>query len=284
MSTAFKVSDLAVQQNRRYARACAEGLAAIRRQRPRIQCITNTAAMDFTSEVLLAVGARPSLTLGLEEIQEFVASANSLSVNIGTLDASRRAAIRPAIETALDYQKPWVLDPVSVYASEQRCNYARELMELRPSVIRGNSAEIRALAGTDEPDAAWKLAQRTGAVVAQTGQADIVTDGRRALMVANGSEMQTHVSGMGCAETALVAAFLAIDHDAFDATMQALLAMAVAGEIAAERAAGPGSLHMHMLDTLYSLNASALEMHSHIVACEDASMVRLGQGEKQMQW
>jgi hydroxyethylthiazole kinase-like sugar kinase family protein len=31
---------------------------------PRVQCITNSVAMDFSSDVLLAVGARVSLTLG----------------------------------------------------------------------------------------------------------------------------------------------------------------------------------------------------------------------------
>ncbi len=84
-----------------------------------------------------------------------------------------------------------MLDPVSVHASDTRCDYARELLELKPTVIRGNSAEIKALLGQDTPEAAWLLAQQTGAVVAQTGEADIVTDGSKALMIANGHLMQT---------------------------------------------------------------------------------------------
>ncbi|GGK71832.1 hydroxyethylthiazole kinase [Amphritea balenae] len=271
MSATFKVFDIESQSNIDYARSCAAMLAMIAKQKPRIQCITNTVAMDFTSDMLLAVGARPSLTMGVDEIREFVASCDSLSINIGTLDSARKAAIRPAIETALDYQRPWVLDPVSVHASDTRCDYARELLELKPTVIRGNSAEIKALLGQNTPEAAWLLAQQTGAVVAQTGEADIVTDGSKALMIANGHLMQTRVSAMGCAATAFVATFLSVNRRAFDATVQALLAISVAAEIAAQRANGPGSLHMHILDTLFSLDQEQLEARCHLLKCEEVA-------------
>lgn len=271
MSTVFKVFDVESQSNLDYARSCATMLSMIVQQKPRVQCITNTAAMDFTSDILLAVGARPSLTMGIDEIREFVASSDALSINIGTLDAMRKAAIIPAIETANDYHRPWVLDPVSAHASEKRCEYARELLELKPTVIRGNIAEIKALVGRDSPDAAWILAQETGAVVAQTGEADIVTDGTKALMIANGNEMQTRVSAMGCAATAFVATFLAVNRRGFDATIQALLALSVAGEVAAAKSAGPGSLHMHILDTLYSLDKTLLEQRAHLLKCEEVA-------------
>ncbi|MEH6575520.1 MAG: hydroxyethylthiazole kinase [Amphritea sp.] len=268
MSATYKVFDIESLSNIDYAQSCATMLSTIAKQKPRVQCITNTVAMDFTSEILLAVGARPSLTMGTDEIQEFVASSDSLSINIGTLDTARKAAIRPAIETALDFHRPWVLDPVSAHASEKRCEYARELLELKPTVIRGNIAEIKALVGQDTPDAAWILARQTGAVVAQTGEADIITDGKKALMLANGNLMQTRVSAMGCAATAFVATFLAVNRRAFDATVQALLALSIAGEIAAQKSEGPGSLHMHILDVLYNLDKKVLLERAHILTCE----------------
>ena len=269
MSATFKVIDIESRSNSDYARSSVAMLETIARQKPRVQCITNTVAMDFTSDILLAAGARPSLTMGIDEIREFVANCDALSINIGTLDTARKNAIRPAIETALDYQRPWVLDPVSVHVSDTRCDYARELLELKPTVIRGNSAEIRALAGYDTAEAAWLLAQETGAVVAQTGEADIITDGQQALMVANGHMMQTRVSAMGCAATALVAAFLAVNRRAFDATVQAMLVVAVAAEIAVQRSNGPGSLHMHILDTLYGLDREQLEARCPILKGEE---------------
>jgi hydroxyethylthiazole kinase len=254
-----------------YAHSCAAMLDTIAQSQPRVQCITNSVAMDFSSDVLLAVGARISLTLGREEIQEFVAKCDSLSVNIGTLNIDRKAAIEPALETALYHHRPWVLDPVSVHISKTRCQYARTLLEYNPSVIRGNTAEIKALAGIDSPEAPWVLAQQTGAIIAQTGQSDIITDGKKALMIANGHLMQTCVTAMGCAATAFIATFLAVNRRPFDATVQALLAFSIAGELAVKKSQGPGSLHTHILDTLYHLDKKTLERHAHILSCSEVS-------------
>ncbi len=252
-----------------YANSCAAMLDAIARNQPRVQCITNSVAMDFSSDVLLAVGARVSLTLGKGEIQEFVAKCDSLRVNIGTLDIARKTVIEPTIETALYYHHPWVFDPVSVHISKTRCQYARTLLEYNPTVIRGNAAEIKALVGQNTPDAPWLLAQQTGAIVAQTGESDIITDGNQALMIANGHSMQTRVTAMGCAATALVAAFIAVNPHPFEATVQALLAYSIAGELAVKKSQGPGSLHTHILDTLYSLDKKTLEQNAQILTCSE---------------
>lgn len=261
--------DIKSASNIDYANSCAAMLETIAQSQPRVQCITNSVAMDFSSDVLLAVGARISLTLGRDEIQEFVAKCDSLSVNIGTLDVARKGIIEPAIETALYYNRPWILDPVSVHISEKRCHYARTLLEYNPSVIRGNAAEIKALAGRNSPDAPWLLAQQTGAIVAQTGQSDIITDGKQAFMIANGHPMQTSVTAMGCAATAFIGAFLAVNSCPFDATVQALLAFSIAGELAVKKSQGPGSLHTHILDTLYSLDKQTLERYAHILTCSE---------------
>lgn len=268
MSIAYRVSKPDTATTRHYALQTAQALAAMVHKRPRVHCITNTVAMEFTADILMAVGAHPSMTMGLEEISQFVASANSLNINIGTLDSQRRAVMVQAVQTALDFQKPWILDPVSVHASEHRCDFAMELVAMGPTVICGNVAEIRTLASDDGPHAAQILAQSSGAIVAQTGETDLVTDGQRTLMIANGDPMQTRVSAMGCATNALIAGFMALDHDAFDATVQALLTLGVAAELAVKRAAGPGSLHMFLLDELYGLDQATLASKGHIVPVE----------------
>ncbi len=43
--------------------------------------------------------------------------------------------------------KPWVLDPVGCGATPYRTRAAAQLVELQPSVIRGNASELLALAG-----------------------------------------------------------------------------------------------------------------------------------------
>jgi len=269
MSTAYRVTNPDPATTRAYAVSTAQALKAMVHKRPRIHCISNTVAMEFTADILMAIGAHPSMTMGQEEIAEFVASANSLNINIGTLDTQRRTVIMQAILTALDFKKPWILDPVSVHASDNRCAYALELLEMRPTVICGNSAEIHTLAGSWSPHAPQLLAQKTGAIVAQTGETDLVTDGTRTVMIANGDPMQTRVSAMGCVANALIAGFLALDHDAFDATVQALLTLGVAAEQAVVKAAGPGSFHMHLLDELYRLDEATLIRAGHIVPVEE---------------
>ena len=70
----------------------ADILARVRARKPRVHCITNAVAQAFTANVLLAAGAVPSMTVAPEEIGEFVARADALLVNLGTLDRERRAA------------------------------------------------------------------------------------------------------------------------------------------------------------------------------------------------
>jgi hydroxyethylthiazole kinase len=63
---------------------------------------------------------------------------------------------------------------------------------------------------------------------------------------------------MGCAGTALVAAFTALHDSAIEGTAAALLVIGVAGEIAAHEANGPGTFQSAFLDTLFHLNPATL--------------------------
>src|ERR1700683_2220023 len=89
----------------------ADVLARIRERRPRVHCITNTVAQQYTANMLLAAGAVPSMTISGEEIASFIAGAHALLVNLGTFDAERRAAIDIALGAM---HIPWVLDPVFI--------------------------------------------------------------------------------------------------------------------------------------------------------------------------
>jgi hydroxyethylthiazole kinase len=66
------------------------------------------------------------------------------------------------------------------------------------------------------------------------------------------------VTGIGCAESALVAALVAIEDDEFLAATAGLLSMGVAGEIAAERAQGPGSFVPALIDAIAALDAQRI--------------------------
>ena len=66
------------------------------------------------------------------------------------------------------------------------------------------------------------------------------------------------VTAMGCAASALAGAFLAVEPDAFAATVAVLLTIGVAGDVAAEASRGPGSFVPAFLDAVYGLDAGTL--------------------------
>src|SRR4051812_8358989 len=130
----------------------ADIIERIRAKRPRVHCITNAVAQNFTANVLLAAGAVPSMTVAPEEVGEFVARAEALLVNLGTFDRERRSATEIAIARAGETGRPWVLDPVFVDRSSPRTAFAKTLAAKRPAVVRLNSAEFASLFDTAHDD------------------------------------------------------------------------------------------------------------------------------------
>jgi len=243
----------------------ADILARLRARAPRVHCITNSVAQTFTANTLLAAGAIPSMTLSADEIGAFVSRADALLVNLGTFDEARRAATAAALDVVGERRTPWVLDPVFVDRSEARAVYAKSLVAQNPDAIRLNWAEFITLGGVEADDAALtRYALDTLAIVALTGTVDRITDGAQFVSIENGHPLMARVTAMGCAASALVAAFLAIESDAFTATAAALLAFGVAGGIAGERASGPGSFPAALLDALYALDKHTLSEKARV--------------------
>ena len=254
-------------------------LQAIRQQAPLVQNITNFVAMDLAANAVLAVGASPAMVQAAEEVEEFVAKAGALTVNIGTLSADRAEAMQIAAAAAVKNGKPWVFDPVGVGATRFRRDLAARLCALRPTVIRGNGSEIMTLsqaavartsgvdsahASDEAVEAARALAANTGAVVAVTGAIDYVTDGRDVIAVGGGDPMMTKVTALGCALTCLIGACCAVNASPLAATVDGLAIMGVAGQMAATEAVGPGSLRVRLIDTLYNLDERQLGDLSNI--------------------
>lgn len=254
-------------------------LARVRESAPLVQCITNYVAMNIAANVLLAAGASPAMVHAAEESGEFAAMADSLTVNIGTLSPAWLAGMQCAIEGATTAGRPWVLDPVAHFATPFRRQAVLGLLSLQPTIVRGNASEILALAdgkgagrGVDSgdpveraEDAARRLANTWGTVVAVTGAIDFVTDGRRAARITGGSALMPRVTALGCSLTCLIGAFAgASPHDPFDATVAALACFAAAGLVAGKASNGPGSFTVNFLDALHALDEGALQTHASI--------------------
>ncbi|MGA7613091.1 MAG: hydroxyethylthiazole kinase, partial [Xanthobacteraceae bacterium] len=108
-------------------------LERVRTRAPRVHCITNAVAQNISANMLLALGAVPSMTIAPDEVGEFAARADALLVNLGTFDAERRAAAEIAIGSIAQANRPWVLDPVFIERSQPRTAFARTLASRHPS-------------------------------------------------------------------------------------------------------------------------------------------------------
>ncbi len=244
----------------------ADVLGRIRGRRPRVHCITNAVAQNFTANMLLAAGAIPSMTIAIDEVGDFVARADALLVNLGTLDPERRAAIEIAITTAGE-RVPWILDPVFVDRSGPRAAFGAALVARRPRAIRLNGAEFSALAVRPPGrDALTRYAADNATVVGLTGNHDLVADGARTASVANGDPLMAKVTAMGCAASALVGACLAVETDPWNATVAGLILIGVAGEVAALRAHGPGTFAAGILDALHGLDQNTIVERARVDA------------------
>jgi hydroxyethylthiazole kinase len=241
------------------AEAAAAVLARLRARAPRVHCITNAVAQNFTANVLLAAGCVPSMTVDSEEIASFVARADGLLVNLGTLDRERRAATEIAVETAGKDNVPWVLDPVFVDRAPPRAAFARVLVGRGPKAVRLNAREFATLAEAEpSPKSLASYAKAHATVVALSGETDMIADGARLASIGNGHALMAKVTAMGCAGSALVAACLAVEPDPWRAAAAGLTIIGVAGELAAAKAQGPGSFAVAILDALYNLDQPAL--------------------------
>jgi hydroxyethylthiazole kinase len=244
-------------------------LRRIRAEAPVVHNITNFVVMNLTANALLAVGASPVMAHAEEEVGEMAALARSLVLNIGTLSAPWVAAMFQAGAAARRLGRPIVLDPVGAGATAYRTETARKLLAaLSPAIVRGNASEIRALVlderGTRGVDsahgteaagpAADALAARFGCVAVTSGAVDLIVSRGKTSRIFNGHKMMPKVTGMGCTATALTGAFAAVNPDAYDAAVNAMAVMGIAGEMAAEQSAGPGSFPARFLDALYLLN------------------------------
>jgi hydroxyethylthiazole kinase len=257
-------------------------LSHLRGIAPLVHNMTNTVAANLTANALLAVGALPAMVGAVEEVEEFVRLAQSLVVNIGTLDAQQLAAMRLATATAAAASagRPWVLDPVAAGATAFRSAAAQELLAARPTVLRGNASEILAMAGAAGTavrgmdsshgseaarDAASFLARRFGTTVAVTGRIDYVTDGETMIGVGNGHPMLTRVTGTGCTATALIGAFLGAGFPALEACACGLAVLGLAGEAAAQVMQGPGSFQVALLDALHAMDDTSLKAGARLI-------------------
>ena len=240
--------------------------ALVEKRRPVVQCITNIVTVNDCANALLAIGGSPTMAHHPEEMADFAAVSDALVCNMGateSLDAMMAAGL------ASKNGRPVVVDPVGCASSAFRRGKCLELIKaVQPSCIRGNAAEIKALAtdhntgrGVDDleaetPDAArsaMDLARKTGAIVVASGETDYIADGIRLYEVKGGTAWMSRVTGTGCMLSSLLGAFLAVENSALSAAACCAMMNTCAEKALAEtagRQGGTGTFHICLMDAL----------------------------------
>jgi hydroxyethylthiazole kinase len=249
-------------------------LAKLRERKPLVHQITNYVVMNETANATLALGALPVMAHAREEVEEMVALAGALVLNIGTLSPSWVDAMLAAGRAANECSIPVVLDPVGAGATRYRTETAQRILnEVDIAVLRANAGEVATLVGVaaevrgvesiggagDPGELARTAARSLGVVASVTGPVDHVSDGGRVLAIANGHPLLAAITGTGCMSSALTGCFLAVAESPLDAAAEALVAFGVAGEDAAVGAKGPGSFHVNLYDALAALDPETLD-------------------------
>jgi hydroxyethylthiazole kinase len=255
-------------------------LGRLREQKPLVHQITNYVVMNETANATLALGALPVMAHAREEVEEMVALAAALVINIGTLSPHWLDAMLLAGEAANARDVPVVLDPVGAGATRYRTETARRILdEVKVAVLRGNQGEVATLVGVEAEvrgvesmgvhgevaDLARVAGRSLSLVASVTGPVDHVSDGDQVLAVANGDELLAAVTGTGCMSSAITGCFLAVKPDSpLEAAAEALAAFGVAAEDAAVAAKGPGSFHVGLYDALAALQPETLDLRARI--------------------
>lgn len=247
--------------------------ADVWQQRPLIHCITNPISINQCANMILSTGARPMMAEHPEEAAEMTSCAGAAMLNLGNITDVRKQSMLISARTAKKKGIPFVLDVCGAACLKTRRQYALELISTcLPSVVKGNQSEIMALlesgysvSGVDADSslsfetavsAAVELAQKLGTVVLASGKTDIVTDGKRLALIKNGTEQLSQITGTGCMQGALCAAYLSAA-SGFEAATAACVVLGVCGQLA-QTEKGSGSFSVNLLDALSTVTDAQL--------------------------
>lgn len=246
---------------------------SVREKHPLVHHITNYVTVNDCANITICAGGAPVMADAPEEVEEMAAMANALVLNIGTLNKAQIESMILAGGMANDRKIPIILDPVGAGATRFRTATVQRLLdELKISVLKGNAGEIGVLAGAggkvrgvdshglagDVVSIAKDYAKCAKLVVTISGETDIVTDGKRVLLVGNGHPMMGNISGTGCMVASVTGAFAGVTNDMVAASAAAFAAFGIAGERAAAGARGPFTFKTALFDELAALTPAAL--------------------------
>lgn len=241
------------------------------KERPLIHYITNYVTVNDMANMTLAFGGSPIMAEALEELEEITAMCKCLVINIGTITSDKIEAVHRAIEVANNKQIPVIIDPVGVAATTYRKKIILDILERhRINIIKGNGSEMKAILnlstqakgvdgeviGHEElSEVGMKIAKKYNAVVAITGQDDVICSSTQVARINGDMPMLTEITGTGCMISTLIAVAYGRCGDSFASSVYGLLAMHVAAKDVEDKlqvGEGIGSYRVLLYDAIYN--------------------------------
>lgn len=258
----------------------------IEKVKPIIHNISNIVTVNDCANATLACGGSPIMADYPQEVEDITSICNGFVINMGHIYDYLVESMILAGKRSNLLGHPVILDPVGAGVAKARNDALSKLLDnIKFSVIRGNISEIKFLATgsgsakgvdadesdlvTDENiesvvDFAKKLSKKTGAVIAISGETDIIADDKEAYVIKNGHAEMAKVTGTGCMLSSVLGVFCAANpKNILEASAVAVSAYGYAGELAYKKMlqtdGGTGSFRTYLIDYVSKMNAKLLK-------------------------
>lgn len=263
----------------------------VKAERPLIHGMTGAVAINDCANVALAIGASPIMAEHPDEVEDITGHAAGLAVSLANITEARMCAIMKSGRVAFEKGIPCVIDVVGVTCSDLRIKFAKRFVsECRPSVIKGNISEIKAMAGVDynsvgvdvgSSDAVGSgdeeklkrmanivrsYAIETSSVILASGEVDIISDGNSTYYIENGMSAMAKVTGTGCMLNVITAVYLSAAVP-IEAAILATVMLGISGELA-DDSKGYGTYHMSLIDKLSILSDDDIKEKGRIIRAD----------------
>lgn len=250
---------------------------------PLVLHYTNEVTINDCANITLAVGASPLMSYSDEEVEEIVSVANSVVINIGTMNSTRLKLFVNAGKAANKFNKPVILDPVGVFATKTRTDFTNKLLnEVKFDVVKGNVAEIKFIGGLDVrgqgvdsfddgediSEVIKKVANKLECIVVATGKVDFISDGECVIKVKNGTHKLKSITGTGCMIGSLIGSYLGAYNSLeenekksfkkLEAVAMGVATMALSGELADKNNVPIGTFKEYLMNNVYEMNLEKL--------------------------
>lgn len=231
-----------------------------------------------------------------QEMEDLSKIIDALLVNFGTIGDLQGMTL--AGQYANRSGKPIVFDPVAIGATNHRRTTAHQLLNTwQTTIIKGNAAEIGALAGLSEVESRGvdsvgsgfgdpakvvkELALKERCIVILTGPSDYISDGTSVYKLSNGHTLLPRITASGCIVGSAVALFCGAENmrvrrdfpddraglngrmvlgDMMLGAVAGVLAITIGSEVAGERADvfGMGTFLPALIDELGRLTVEEI--------------------------